>query len=403
MLNSSHKKSARLAGASGFTIVELLIVIVVIAILAAITIVAYNGITGQARESVLKQDLNSGAQQLEIANAQNGSYPDNKDNLKKSDGTDFQYTKTGDSFCLTATNEALPGKAFHVNSGSGVADGPCPGDTVPSGGGSGATLADNTPMQNVTQAQCQTLPTFTGTNTDAIRTLKDTRADQQSYHVAKLADGNCWMLNNLRLGSKTATTTLTPTDSNVGANFTLPQLNDGTRTRDTSANPGNDYDTPYAYYSPTGDSTGLDAPNNYGYYYNFAAATAGKNRTNLTTGEAPYDICPKGWRLPTGSATGEFAMLNAKMNNPDATTPSSSTGTGYYQNGQPTGLFKGAFSGFWSSSFLYQGTSGYLWSRSAYPSSASSAFGASFNASYVNPGTGGSNRYYGFGVRCLLN
>lgn len=44
---------------SGFTIVELLIVIVVIGILAAITIVAYNGIQERARDSQRQQDLSS--------------------------------------------------------------------------------------------------------------------------------------------------------------------------------------------------------------------------------------------------------------------------------------------------------------------------------------------------------
>ena len=44
---------------SGFTIVELLIVVVVIAILAAITIVAYNGIQNRAKSSAAQALANS--------------------------------------------------------------------------------------------------------------------------------------------------------------------------------------------------------------------------------------------------------------------------------------------------------------------------------------------------------
>jgi len=43
----------------GFTIVELLIVVVVIAILAAITIVSYNGITNKANDTAIQNDLDT--------------------------------------------------------------------------------------------------------------------------------------------------------------------------------------------------------------------------------------------------------------------------------------------------------------------------------------------------------
>lgn len=59
----------------GFTIVELLIVVVVIAILAAITIVSYNGITRSANASSAKSTQASVAKKLEAYAAEEGRYP----------------------------------------------------------------------------------------------------------------------------------------------------------------------------------------------------------------------------------------------------------------------------------------------------------------------------------------
>lgn len=57
---------------SGFTIVELLIVVVVIAILAAITIVAYNGIQERARASAVQSTVRQAATTLQSNALQNG-------------------------------------------------------------------------------------------------------------------------------------------------------------------------------------------------------------------------------------------------------------------------------------------------------------------------------------------
>jgi prepilin-type N-terminal cleavage/methylation domain-containing protein len=59
---------------SGFTIVELLIVIVVIGILAAITIVAYNGIQNRAQNTSVQNDMVAMAKKIELQAADTGSY-----------------------------------------------------------------------------------------------------------------------------------------------------------------------------------------------------------------------------------------------------------------------------------------------------------------------------------------
>jgi prepilin-type N-terminal cleavage/methylation domain-containing protein len=70
MLNNSWHKQAH-----GFTIVELLIVIVVIGILAAIVIVAYNGIQTSARNQSRISTLNQLQKAIELYYAENGRYP----------------------------------------------------------------------------------------------------------------------------------------------------------------------------------------------------------------------------------------------------------------------------------------------------------------------------------------
>lgn len=98
---------------SGFTIVELLIVIVVIGILAALVVVTYNGIQQKARDTERKTDINALHGQLEAYQAQNGSYPHRDevntaawraDNMKGLDGAALQDPK-GDAQTLEAATD----------------------------------------------------------------------------------------------------------------------------------------------------------------------------------------------------------------------------------------------------------------------------------------------------------
>ena len=74
---SLHNTKSKLRAEGGFTIVELLIVVVVIAILAAITIVSYNGITSRANDSATKATVGSYQKKAEVyaADGTTGKYP----------------------------------------------------------------------------------------------------------------------------------------------------------------------------------------------------------------------------------------------------------------------------------------------------------------------------------------
>ncbi len=67
--------TSRINKQSGFTIVELLIVIVVIGILAGLVLNTFNGIQARARDDERKTDINAVQGHLEAYHADNGSYP----------------------------------------------------------------------------------------------------------------------------------------------------------------------------------------------------------------------------------------------------------------------------------------------------------------------------------------
>lgn len=78
----------------GFTIVELLIVVVVIAILAAITIVSYNGITARANASAAKSAAENVQKKAEAYNAEVSSYPPSATTLTSASSS-YSYALTG--------------------------------------------------------------------------------------------------------------------------------------------------------------------------------------------------------------------------------------------------------------------------------------------------------------------
>ncbi len=74
-VKDTRKRLFKISRSPGFTLVELIIVIVVIGILAAIILVAYNGITTSANRAAAASEAKQWAKLFEVYKAQKGSLP----------------------------------------------------------------------------------------------------------------------------------------------------------------------------------------------------------------------------------------------------------------------------------------------------------------------------------------
>lgn len=131
--NAIRKIKSR-TNSSAFTIVELLIVVVVIAILAAISIVAYNGITNQAKDSAMTSSLQQAAKKVVASYIQNGdSYPADLAALGIADSgdTSYQYFSNATGYCITMTKGDGVSHVAGTQGGVGsvVPNTPCLGHT----------------------------------------------------------------------------------------------------------------------------------------------------------------------------------------------------------------------------------------------------------------------------------
>ena len=173
--------------------------------------------------------------------------------------------------------------------------------------------------------------TCTAMSTGDTLKLKDSRDDTE-YTIGKLADGKCWLLDNLALDLTNSTVLENLSSDNTNASTGLPYLK-GITTRDPSIDENGQYATAGVSNWTSGlsnsaplvnltnkdvipsDATSQTGQYRVGGYYNYCAASAGSYcygngaSEGTASGNATEDICPKGWRMPTGGSSGEYQAL----------------------------------------------------------------------------------------------
>ena len=248
----------------------------------------------------------------------------------------------------------------------------------------------------------------------AVTALTDSR-DNNTYAVAKLPDGNCWMMENLRLDSSA---NLNSSNTNNPAISSLATSSDDWCTTVNAAcvdqselntnniNIGGSNSAglpllPATWYM--GGDAEIDSRvywYGYGNYYNWYSATAGRGTYDMDSGSATGDICPSGWSLPTGGDNGQFKDLDIVMGGTgdyQTTVQAANRWRDYPKNfvlfGWWEGLYainRGGYGNYWSSTVSSDHEDSYV--MSIYTASGSNIVSPKSHVGYRNQG---------HSIRCL--
>lgn len=206
--------------------------------------------------------------------------------------------------------------------------------------------------------------------------------DESTYTVTKLADGHCWMTENLKLDFANLVEDLSANNTNSPATTFMNRVNQGGVTSvdymcddwDQSCFDSIQYNT-----SNIGDAL----YDSYGGYYNWYTATAGNGDYyfSVYNNNVNGDLCPYSWRLPTRD---ELYNLYITL--------------GYNQTALHSAPNNFMYSGYRYGSYTSdRDYEGYYWSSTV--NSSGYAYYLYLYNNYV--GTSDSNKYMGYSVRCL--